>query len=170
MDKKYYWTAQSNDGAFDIESGKCFATKEECYNDMRNSALEKMKWNTEYYCDFADVKDGDYIGYEVKFYPNKIIHLSYSGTYTYEMKEKNTLPTIPYVAHIYTDKYDEKKCCYYVDVYKPLRERCKTDEYEIVAEIYLNGYVKYLNTKYCGVPQVIEEISKKVKTLANKRN
>lgn len=85
--KKYKWVAESNDGAFEDESCKWFTSKRECYNDMRNAALEKMKWNTEYDADFADIIDDGYIGYEVKFSRNKIIHESYSGVYTYEIKE-----------------------------------------------------------------------------------
>jgi hypothetical protein len=52
---------------------------------MRNAALEKMKWNTEFDEDFDDVDDSDYIGYKVKFSKDKIIHESYSGIYTYEI-------------------------------------------------------------------------------------
>lgn len=61
---------------------------------MRNAALEKMKWNTEYDADFADIIDDGYIGYEVKFRRNKIIHESYSGVYTYEIKEVQEMKTI----------------------------------------------------------------------------
>ena len=59
---------------------------------MRNSALEKMKWNTQYEEDFHDV-DG-YIGYNVKFSQDKIIHESYSGVYTYEIKEIKEMKTL----------------------------------------------------------------------------
>jgi hypothetical protein len=52
---------------------------------MRESALKKMCWNTEFDQDFADITDT--IGYEVKFSQYKIIHESYSGVYTYEIKE-----------------------------------------------------------------------------------
>lgn len=82
---KYKWIASSGDGAFDDESEKYFDTEKDCYNDMRNSALEKMKWNTEFDEDFFDIEDGDYIGYKVMFFKNKIIHTSYSGVYTYEI-------------------------------------------------------------------------------------
>lgn len=85
--KKYKWVAESNDRSFEDESRQEFTSKKECYNDMRNAALEKMKWNTEYDADFADIIDDGYIGYEVKFSRNKIIHESYSGVYTYEIKE-----------------------------------------------------------------------------------
>lgn len=82
---KYKWIASSDDGAFENESETLFDTEKDCYNDMRNSALEKMKWNTEFDVDFFDVEDGDYIGYRVMFFKNKIIHTSYSGVYTYEI-------------------------------------------------------------------------------------
>ena len=61
---------------------------------MRNAVLEKMKWNTEYDEDFADIMADGYIGYEVKFSRNKIIHESYSGIYTYEIKEVQDMKTI----------------------------------------------------------------------------
>lgn len=90
--KKYKWIANRNEGSFEDESRQLFANKEECYNDMRNAALEKMKWNTEFIEDFTD--DGDYIGYNVKFSRTKIVHESYSGIYTYEIKEINSMKTI----------------------------------------------------------------------------
>lgn len=96
--KGYKWFASSNDGSFDDESKEIFDTKEKCYNDMRNAALEKTKWNTEFIEDFErpkkdlenDPMDTDYsdvtIGYDIKFTPTKITHESYSGKYTYVMK------------------------------------------------------------------------------------
>lgn len=81
---KFKWIARCSDGAFEDESEKFFTSKEECYNDMRNHALEKMKWNTEFY-DFDDMTDGEFIGYDVKFMKDKIIHRSYSGLYVYEI-------------------------------------------------------------------------------------
>jgi hypothetical protein len=44
--KKYKWIAECSDGAFNDESA-LFDTKRDCYNNMRNAVLEKMKWNTE---------------------------------------------------------------------------------------------------------------------------
>jgi hypothetical protein len=79
---KYKWIAKSNDGVFEDESTLVFDNPKECYNDMRNAVLEKMKWNTEW----EDVDDVT-IGYEVHFSRNKINHESYSGLYTYEMVE-----------------------------------------------------------------------------------
>lgn len=84
--KKYKWIASSDDGSFEDESRQEFPSFNDCYYDMRNAALEKMKWNTEL-CDFYDIPDGGHIGYEVNFSMNKIVHKSYSGVYTYEIKE-----------------------------------------------------------------------------------
>ena len=84
----YYWVARCEDGAFNDESEICFKTKREAYNAMRNAALDKMKWNTEYDEDFED--DDSEIFYEVEFHKDKIIHRSYSGTYVYEIKRKNS--------------------------------------------------------------------------------
>lgn len=88
--KKYRWVAESNDRSFEDESRQEFASKEECYNDMRNAALEKMKWNTE----FTDCDENDTLGYKVHFSQNKIIHESYSGVYTYEIKEVQEMKAI----------------------------------------------------------------------------
>lgn len=82
--KKYSWIASSNDGSYQATSCRFFDTKKEAYDDMRNEALEKMKWNTELE-DFSDIDEKDWIGYDVKFHPNYIIHESYSGTYTYKI-------------------------------------------------------------------------------------
>ena len=81
---RYEWVASCDDGAFKDYSKQTFKTKEECYNDMRNNALEKMKWNTEY-TDFEN--ENDSIGYNVSFSQNKITHNSYSGLYIYEIVE-----------------------------------------------------------------------------------
>lgn len=88
--KKYKWVAESNDRSFEDESRRDFTSKEDCYNDMRNAALEKMKWNTEFY----DVDDNDTLGYKVHFSKNKIVHESYSGVYTYAIKEVEEMKTI----------------------------------------------------------------------------
>ena len=82
---KYIWKAWSNDGCFEDQSRREFPTKKEAYIDMRESALEKMEWNTEW----EDVDESDTLGYQVHFSRNKIVHKSYSGTYTYEIVEVN---------------------------------------------------------------------------------
>lgn len=83
---KYSWKAKSDDGNYEAQSCRDFDTKKEAYNDMRNVALEKMKWNTDW-ADFFDMAEEDWIGYNVKFHQNYIIHESYSGIYTYEIVE-----------------------------------------------------------------------------------
>lgn len=89
----YYWIANSDDGAYEVDSirdlNKQFKTKREAYDDMRNAALEKMKWNTEYDEDY-DEQGVEYIDYDVhfEFSKGKITHESYSGLYTYEIKEQ----------------------------------------------------------------------------------
>ena len=79
----YRWKAECNDGAYEDHSKQAFKTQEECYNDMRNAVLEKMKWNTQYKEDFFDAS---LIKYEVTFSPDKIVHTSYSGVYTYTIE------------------------------------------------------------------------------------
>ena len=59
-EKKYRWIASSSDGAFQDESKQLFNSKEDCYNDMRNNALEKMKWNTEFKHDYFDCESISY--------------------------------------------------------------------------------------------------------------
>lgn len=100
---KYLWTAKSDDDCFHDKSDRVFDTQEECYNDMMEHAVDKMKWNVDYWdvIDGQNIlekngikqtnevgKDAGYIGYEVKFMPHKIVHTSYSGTYTYEIVTK----------------------------------------------------------------------------------
>lgn len=82
---KYKWVAECNDGSFNDESKELYRTKKECYCHMRDAALEKMKWNTDYLYNFDNEEDS--IKYEVLFSQNKIVHTSYSGTYTYKIVE-----------------------------------------------------------------------------------
>jgi hypothetical protein len=84
--KKFTWVAKNDSGTFKDESRRLLSTKEACYNDMRNAALGKMKWNTEFNEDFSD--DTGTIGYEVYFSQNMIEHISYSGRYTYRIIEQ----------------------------------------------------------------------------------
>ena len=84
---KYSWNASSDDGSYE-DKGEWFDTHKEAYKDMRHNALVKMNWNTEWE-DFSDMDERDWIGYNVKFHRNYIVHESYSGKYTYEIvKEK----------------------------------------------------------------------------------
>lgn len=89
---KFRWIASSNDGVFQDESKKLFNSQEACYNDMRDAALEKMKWNTDFSQDFFDCKS---ISYGIIFSKKKIIHESYSGVYTYSIEEVHENKEIP---------------------------------------------------------------------------
>lgn len=85
--KCYVWGCDCNDGTNDVDhSDVAFESFDACYLDMRKRALIKMEWNTQP-CDFADMADDEYIGYQVKFdYKHGIItHESYSGLYTYKI-------------------------------------------------------------------------------------
>lgn len=101
----YYFTGTDDGGCYSVTS-TTYSTQEECYMAMMNCAIEKMKWNVEW----EDVLDGQqqhdvkgilksdetnggYIGYEAKFYPHKIVHTSYSGTYTYEIHRSENKKT-----------------------------------------------------------------------------
>ncbi|MBQ5347411.1 MAG: hypothetical protein IIU39_05130, partial [Ruminococcus sp.] len=54
--KRFKWVAFSHDSAYEVDNRTTFVTKDECYNDMRNAVLEKMKWNTEHDEDFAECR------------------------------------------------------------------------------------------------------------------
>lgn len=113
--KEYMWVASSNDDSFEDKSDRYFTSKEECYNDMRNAVLEKMKWNTNYREDFEGHRvdgvlvpyedDDNEIGYNVHFHPNHIVHESFSGVYTYQIVEKRvkSLPRFTIDAEIECD-------------------------------------------------------------------
>ena len=142
METIYYWECESDDGYYEV-SKKKYKTRRECYNAMRKRALEKMEWNTNYNEDFdmsekeldalpinKVFKDENSISYDVRFYPNKIVHTSYSGTYTYKMKR--VLPCPEYKdLNIY---FVEKFSSYYI-----MAEINKEQVY--LGEIYLNGYI-----------------------------
>ena len=83
---KYSWKAKSDDGCYEA-NGRLFATKVDAFNDMRETALMKMLWNTEFY----DVEEEDTLGYSVHFSKNKIVHESYSGVYTYQIVERREM-------------------------------------------------------------------------------
>lgn len=118
MSKKYYWVAESNDGSFTDESKVKFDTKKEAYIDMRNAVLEKMKWNTEFDEDFETGMD--VIGYNVEFSQDTIVHSSYSGVYTYEIKETSqTIKVRRYLElDVEVENYDEMpitEICAHID-------------------------------------------------------
>lgn len=86
LTKGYRWTAKSDDGSYEDES-EVFATEKECYLNMRDAVLEKMKWNTEYEDVNECVDVYDYIDYHVKFNEKWAVHKSYSGTYLYKVEK-----------------------------------------------------------------------------------
>lgn len=99
---KCKWVAFSNDGAYEAFSKGSFDNKKDCYNDMRNAVLEKMKWNTEYDEDFP--YEGDAVGYKVHFTQDMIIHTSYSGTYVYKIVGADDVVKIE---DIFTEEFKE---------------------------------------------------------------
>ncbi len=93
---KYRWYAMSEDKNYEEDSKKAFDTEKECYEDMRNAAFEKAKWNTQYDEDFTDVDFPEYevtIGYRFSFGRKRILHSSYSGRYAFVMYEEGKKPT-----------------------------------------------------------------------------
>lgn len=81
MAKRFKWVGYSHDTAYEVSSCKEDYTEKDAYDSMRNSVLEKMKWNTEFDEDFSE--KGDTIGYKVMFSQGTIVHYSYSGCYVY---------------------------------------------------------------------------------------
>lgn len=99
---KYKWVAFSNDGAYEVSSDATYESKKECYDDMRDAVLKKMKWNTEYDEDF-DYEDSA-VNYEVRFAQEMIIHESFSGVYVYKIvKEKDKVT----IKDIFTPEFKE---------------------------------------------------------------
>lgn len=89
---QYYWSVKGDDG-YEDETLDRYDTQEEAYNAMREAALDKMKWNTEFREDFYE-KD-DVIDYSVTFSKNEIVHKSYSGVYTYTIQSKTVFDIVP---------------------------------------------------------------------------
>jgi len=90
---KYKWVAFSDDHSFEDDSLGTFDNVVDCYNNMREFAIAKMKWNTEY-----DDIDVDFIKYDVEFYKDRIIHKSYSGTYMYKIVDADTIIDAEYIS------------------------------------------------------------------------
>ncbi len=99
---KYKWVAYSNDGSYEDFSRGTFDNKKDCYNDMRNAVLEKMKWNTDYDEDFT--REEDAVGYKVVFTQNMIIHTSFSGTYVYKIVGADDVVNLE---DIFTDEFNQ---------------------------------------------------------------
>ena len=99
---KCKWVAYSNDGSYEDFSRGSFDNKKDCYNDMRNAVLEKMKWNTEYDEDFPCTDDA--VGYKVRFTQDMIIHTSFSGTYVYKIVGADDVVKIE---DIFTEEFNQ---------------------------------------------------------------
>lgn len=96
--KFYYWTVESSDG-FTDKTKALFKTQADCYADMVKHAIDKIKWNT-LWTDLVETDDKPnddglitndkldllHIHYDLDIYPDKIVHKSYSGIYTYQIK------------------------------------------------------------------------------------
>jgi response regulator of citrate/malate metabolism len=93
-----------------------------------------MKWNTE----FTDCDENDTLGYKVHFSQNKIIHESYSGVYTYEIKE-----------------FDEK-------TFEFTDEQVKTIVHALKTNIRVNQ--EYIDRMYdvCGKTEFTKETAKNI--------
>lgn len=101
--KLYFWVWESSDG-FTDKSTTFFKSQSDCYADMVNHAFNEIKENTEW-SDLVepnnkpndngmttnDELDLSHIHYDLDFYPDKIVHKSLSGTYTYQIKTTFTI-------------------------------------------------------------------------------
>ena len=102
MPTKYNGVGFSYDGSYEDFSRGSFDNKKDCYNDMRNAVLEKMKWNTEYDEDFP--YEDDAVGYKVRFTQDMIIHTSYSGVYVYKIVYADEVVKMK---DIFTEEFNE---------------------------------------------------------------
>lgn len=87
--KKFYWTATSTDGNLEFGKSECFATAQECYENMRNEVLENAKDFADYY-DFHDGswdEENPRIKVTFSFGEKEIVCKCYHTTYTYTMHE-----------------------------------------------------------------------------------
>lgn len=80
----YSWEAFGDGGSYKAKSPTLFRTRKEAYEDMRQAALDKMKWNTEYDEDFGG-DDDQMVEYGVSFSRGKIVHNSFSGRYAWHV-------------------------------------------------------------------------------------
>ena len=106
---RYRWVASSDDGVYEEESTKTFYKQSDCYNDMMQHAIDKIKWNVEWDDVISDCNAfdedgliktdgemnsrGDQVGgdtwgiyYQLECHPHMIQHLSGSGLYTYKIE------------------------------------------------------------------------------------
>jgi hypothetical protein len=96
---RYKWVAFSHDWSYEDNGRHLYANLNDCYNDMRDAVLNKMKWNTEYDEDFDSPAAA--VSYKVWFEQGMIVHQSYSGTYVYLIVNEDENPS-------YYDVFNEK--------------------------------------------------------------
>ena len=105
----YHWFAWGDFGSYeDCSKSEGFKTEKECYEDMREKALKKMTWNTQYDEDFEE--EGTEIGYDVWFRKDMIVHKSYSGVYVYKIYKGDNKPSIDEMETIMRE-YEKKFGC-----------------------------------------------------------
>lgn len=111
MDKnrKYIWKASCSDGGWDDRSSKAFDTIEECYNDMREAALHKMTYNT----DYKEIKDEPYdTQWICYFHGNDQTKITLNGAgcvYTYFIQSISDYYRVVVTETHFTHN-DEKEC------------------------------------------------------------
>lgn len=88
---KCKWVGYSYDGSYHEVSKNSFDNVEDCYNDMRDAVLSKMKWNTNVGEELNDVDD--VVEYKVIFTKEMIAHSSYSSCYVYKIVSEDENPT-----------------------------------------------------------------------------
>ena len=168
---RYKWVAYCHDWAFEDKSNGTFEDENECYNDMRNAVLEKMKWNTNIEDgDFADCQNDytDGITYEVHFAKKMIVHKSYSGTYVYLMLEEDESDS--YFDVFSEERVKELKGLGYLDgfniatieSYRKRHEEQVKKEQENKEKAERENFCKNIGTKIDEVEQYLE-LREKVK-------
>lgn len=88
--KKFYWTATSNDGSLEIGKDECFATEQQCYENMRSWILEYANNLADYY-DFHDGswdEENPSIKVSFSFSEKEIVCKCFRTIYTFTMHEK----------------------------------------------------------------------------------
>lgn len=104
---RYKWVAFSHDWSYEDNGRHLYANLNDCYNDMRDAVLKKMKWNTEYDEDFDSPAAA--VSYKVWFEQGMIVHQSYSGTYVYIIVNEDKNPS-------YYDVFNEEMVKHLQDI------------------------------------------------------
>lgn len=96
--KKFYWVARENTRyGWTDESAKSFNTEKECYDDMMNAVIEKMRWAHDYDEDFGGEEDANgYYPLNLEIAVREIKLVQHTGEYIYKLVEveKDKLTTI----------------------------------------------------------------------------